>query len=118
MYRQLLEAALGVSDPWFVSGVDFDAAAKRPQDHHHSRTREPAVFALGLGERLQVFVRVTPREGVHRRAFRAFEHVTEHPAVHQASDLSTTEATRSAYVSQYQPAMRPLELAIAKSAQN
>ncbi|WP_197420751.1 transposase, partial [Burkholderia sp. MSMB1552] len=26
---QLFEAALGVSDPWFVSGVDFDAAAKR-----------------------------------------------------------------------------------------
>ncbi|MCO4879408.1 hypothetical protein VOI32_33715 [Paraburkholderia caribensis] len=29
MHSQLFEAALGVSDPWFVSGVDFDAAAKR-----------------------------------------------------------------------------------------
>lgn len=29
MHSKLFEAALGVSDPWFVSGVDFDAAAKR-----------------------------------------------------------------------------------------
>jgi len=28
MHSKLFEAALGVSDPWFVSGVDFDAAAK------------------------------------------------------------------------------------------
>ncbi|KVB42375.1 hypothetical protein WI58_28495 [Burkholderia cepacia] len=25
----MFEAALGVSDPWFVSGISFDAAAKR-----------------------------------------------------------------------------------------
>jgi len=29
MHSQLFEAASGVSDPWFVSGVDFDAATKR-----------------------------------------------------------------------------------------
>ena len=29
MQSTLFEAALGISDPWFVSGVDFDAAAKR-----------------------------------------------------------------------------------------
>lgn len=29
MHSQLFESALGISDPWFVSGVDFDAAAKR-----------------------------------------------------------------------------------------
>ncbi|KVU28036.1 hypothetical protein WK65_08195 [Burkholderia ubonensis] len=29
MHSQLPEAALGVSNLWFVSGVDFDAAAKR-----------------------------------------------------------------------------------------
>ncbi|WP_028215681.1 ISL3 family transposase [Paraburkholderia mimosarum] len=28
MHSKLFEAALGVSDPWFVSGVDFDAATK------------------------------------------------------------------------------------------
>ncbi|KVP59481.1 hypothetical protein WJ92_09575 [Burkholderia ubonensis] len=28
MHSQLFEAALGVSDPWFVSGVDFDAAKR------------------------------------------------------------------------------------------
>ncbi|RZF27814.1 transposase family protein, partial [Paraburkholderia sp. UYCP14C] len=28
MHSQLFEAALGISDPWFVSGVDFDAATK------------------------------------------------------------------------------------------
>lgn len=29
MQNELFEAALGVSDPWFVGGVDFDAAAKQ-----------------------------------------------------------------------------------------
>jgi transposase len=29
MHSKLFEAALGVSDPWFVSAVDFDVAAKR-----------------------------------------------------------------------------------------
>ena len=29
MQSKLFEAALGISDPWFVSGVDFDVTAKR-----------------------------------------------------------------------------------------
>ncbi|MEX3605995.1 MAG: hypothetical protein VB142_05930 [Burkholderia sp.] len=29
MHSQLFELALGISDPWFVNGVDFDATAKR-----------------------------------------------------------------------------------------
>ncbi|MEX3605384.1 MAG: hypothetical protein VB142_01170 [Burkholderia sp.] len=29
MHSKLFETALGISDPWFVNGIDFDAAAKR-----------------------------------------------------------------------------------------
>ncbi|MEX3606545.1 MAG: hypothetical protein VB142_10605 [Burkholderia sp.] len=29
MHSKLFEAAWGISDPWFVNGIDFDAAAKR-----------------------------------------------------------------------------------------
>jgi len=29
MTNQLFEAALGIKSPWFVQGVDFDAAQRR-----------------------------------------------------------------------------------------
>ncbi|MEX3605823.1 MAG: ISL3 family transposase, partial [Burkholderia sp.] len=29
MHSKLFETALGISDPWFVNGIDFDVAAKR-----------------------------------------------------------------------------------------
>ncbi|MEX3605675.1 MAG: hypothetical protein VB142_03355 [Burkholderia sp.] len=29
MHSQLFETALGISDPWFVNGIGFDASAKR-----------------------------------------------------------------------------------------
>ncbi|MEX3606485.1 MAG: ISL3 family transposase, partial [Burkholderia sp.] len=29
MHSKLFETASGISDPWFVNGIDFDASAKR-----------------------------------------------------------------------------------------
>lgn len=49
MHSQLFEAALGVSDPWFVSGVNFDAVAKRLtiQINFTAGTRFPHPEAAG-----------------------------------------------------------------------
>ncbi|MEX3606562.1 MAG: ISL3 family transposase, partial [Burkholderia sp.] len=33
MHSKLFETALGISDPWFVNSMDFDAAAKRLTGH-------------------------------------------------------------------------------------